>query len=79
MRLHLQQSNTIRQLLGNRLFLVFARRSAGNRADSVAVVSADVGDVRVETAAERCVAVADAGALGEGRKWLWGSADEAGC
>ena len=67
MRLDLKEANAVVELGGERLFLVVAGHGALERADGIAVVCANVGDVRVETAAERGVAVADTGALGEGR------------
>ena len=65
MRLNLKKSDTIVELLGDGLLLVVAGHGALKRADGVAVVRTNVGDVGVEAAAEGGITVADTSALGE--------------
>lgn len=63
--LHLEQSDTIVELLGDGLLLVLAARGALECTNSIAVVRTNVSDVGIESTAERCVTIADAGSLSE--------------
>ena len=63
MSLHLEKPDAVVELLADGLLLVLAHRGSREGADGVAVVRTDVGDVGVETAAERGVSVANARAL----------------
>lgn len=65
MRLNLKKSDTIVELLSDRLLLVVASHGALKCANGVAVMRTNVGDVGVESAAEGGVTIADASALGE--------------
>lgn len=60
MSLHLEQTDAVGELLGDRLFLVLSGGGALQSANGVAVVGANVGDIGVETVAERSVSIADA-------------------
>lgn len=67
MGLHLEETDAVIELGGDGLLLILTGRSALKSADGIAVVRANVGDIGVETAAERGVSVADTGALCESR------------
>lgn len=63
MGLHLKQTNAIGELLRDRLLLILAHGGACQGSHSIAVVRSDVGNVRIEAAAQRGVSVADARTL----------------